>query len=75
MTAEGYDTLVSALAELATTATYKRPATNQAGSSSNNNDGGRAGIGRGMKRKRWVSEDDTLAHRNYDNERGRGRTR
>jgi hypothetical protein len=27
MTAEGYDTLVTALAELATTATYKRPAT------------------------------------------------
>jgi hypothetical protein len=79
MTAEGYDTLVSALAELATTATYKRPATNKNGGGSgggnNTEGGGNSGNSRGMKRKRWVSEDDTLAHRNYDNERGRGRAR
>jgi hypothetical protein len=68
MTAEGYDTLVTALSNLAATAAFKRPVKQDSVSG-----------GRGIKRKQWVSEDDTLAHRTDDRRpnwpRGRGRGR
>jgi hypothetical protein len=75
MTAEGYDTLVRALAELATTATYKRPAADKHSGGGSGGGSSNSHTNRGMKRKRWVSEDDTLAHRYYDNDRGLGRGR
>jgi hypothetical protein len=68
MTTEGYDTLVTALSNLASTAAFKRPVKQDSASG-----------GRGVKRKQWVSEDDTLAHRTDDKRqnwpRGRGRGR
>jgi hypothetical protein len=49
--------LVTTLVDLAVTASYKRPRKQPEPSNSNR--------GRGIKRKLWVSEDDTLTHRSY----------
>jgi hypothetical protein len=70
MTDEGYDTLVEALAEMAISGTFKRPAnTTQASRPPARSHSTPRG---GMKRRQWVSEDDILAHRIYGNTPKRG---
>jgi hypothetical protein len=68
MTNEGYDTLVTALSNLAATAAFKRPVKQDSATG-----------GRGVKRKQWVSEDNTLAYRTDNTRqswlRGQGRGR
>jgi hypothetical protein len=56
MTTEGYTELVEAVINTAVSAAYNRPS----GSAKKKQD---AAPARSVKRKQWVSEDDTLAHR------------
>jgi hypothetical protein len=50
--------------DIAETATFKRPITKPVHSSSTR--------GSGIKRRQWVNEDDTLAHRQYGNKKFAG---
>jgi hypothetical protein len=62
--ASGYDALVQGLMSSYAETNYNRPYTPQHGD----------GSGERHRRQSWVAEDDTTAHRTY-NERGRGRGR
>jgi lysophospholipase L1-like esterase len=64
MTSEGYDALLSSIMDIAETATFKRPIIKPVHSS-----GTRGG---GIKRRQWIIEDDTLAHRQYGNKKFAG---
>jgi lysophospholipase L1-like esterase len=65
MTSDGYDALLASILDIVETATFKRPITKPAHSS--------GASGGGIKRRQWVNEDDTLAHRQYGNKKFAGR--